>query len=935
MGPKKKEPVEIPAHQQRCIIYDQENDKRRSQAANSNQKSKGEDSTHDLTFETTNTKIKNPNGNKSTVKLSNAIEESSRNVSDSIGKQVLSEMNKDQIELSQKVFSGDQKMMSWSIEEFYNHLLNNAKDPEYKPRIKFMDEKIPINHIKTQDTPDTQFNLVEEKVVDCSLQRDLCWTLKQLNYYLHTIVNWKGSKSGNASILPVPMPPVLMYYDPETDTYSIFAGQHRVIFMIAFYLARVPIVGASTIGVSQCDSRFLFTSLPTNSKSFGSSNCYPPGCKNWPSYWNLVKDGIIKPDDDIKDISETNTLNLMFKTLDNFITGVTQESIDKSYQNENSRIMCYNYLDKEGFGHHETYDDAMEEVKSSDGTKMKEQKQSNGFYDWHRQVAETRFPITVYNTKFATPEQIKVLSHMDNVRIPKESLGVWFLQTPGAFNDTLKYIEPMLMDFLRVCEYKDQCKPYVFYEYNELRWVLLARYVMCLHMGFGSCSKASFSYADMSREVDMIRNIVTHESFEWGDPVLISKRICTVIKIIQDVISVMNEERSSNASEYLYNFYYDEYKFFTVSIVVYHWINMLPIKDGNVMLTPATYDFIKDVAITAIMMSSVCFTYQMIAEKKRTEELNVPGVNVDDIKYEFHVDLKTLHKPGGSKKLGEGGRGELYYIYLFLQTGNVITSKEKNSTENLSRYMLDEKLNLFYNAQGKFKENFLMTNSENTKFVKRPMDIIAGILKEGTCKGIEILQRSSIGIFANIINQLCYFQFKNRIQRFIERTSCMLIPAHYDKDYLYAICLEPKMQQITKICIVSNKSPLFTVGAAIEFENKDKRVKNSGAKKNGVKKATGAKRGRKPGSTSKVPKSVAKNKKKQKVTINYEEDDDEEEDSEDDELDVIPEAYDDEDDEEEEDDITEAKPMEEDDDDEDEEDIPKLPSGKIKGVAML
>ena len=930
---KKKDVQAIPAAQQRGLIWNQENDKRRCQVANSNQRSKGEDATHDLTFENTNIKIKDPNVNKSTVKLSSAIEESSKSISDSVGRQTLGCMNIDQIGLTQKNFMDSQEMKSWSIEEFYTHLYKGAKDAEYKPRIKFMDEKISINVPKTSDPPQTEFNLVEQQVIDRSLQRDLCWTLQQLNYYIHTLINWKGSQSGNASILPVPMPPILMYYNSETDTYDIFAGQHRVIFMMAFYLGRIPVVGASDANDNQGDSRFLFSSIPTNNKSFGSSSCYPPGCKNWSSYWNLVKEGIIQPDLEVIDPSNTNTLNVMFKTLDNFIQGVTQEPLENSYQNDHSKIMCYNFLDRAGLGHDETYDDAMEEIKNSDGSVVKEQKQSSGFYDWHRQIAETRFPITVYCN--AKVEQIKVLSHMDNVRIPKESLGVWFLQTPGAFNDTLKYVEPMLMEFLKVCKYKDQCKPYVFYEHNELRWVLLARYVMCLHMGFGSCSKASFTYADMSREVDMIRDIVSHEQFQWGDSVIISKKICTVLKILHDVIVTMNEEQNSSASEYLYSFFYDEYKFFTISIVLYHWVNLLPIKDNEIVLTSATLEFLRDVAITAIMMSSIAFTYQMIAEKKRSDELSVPGVNVDDIKYEFHVDLKTLHKPGGTKKLSEGGRGELFFIYQFFQNGNVVTSKESNTSENMAKFMLDEKMNLFHNAQKKFKDNFLVTNANDTKFLKRPIDIIAAMLREGTCKGIETLQRSSIGIFANIINMVCFFYFKNRIDRFVDRTQVLVVPEHYVKDYLYAVCIDPKMQEITKSCIVSNKSPLFTVGAAIEFETTAKRA----TKKTGPQRKTGAKRGRKPGMTKKISKAVAK-EKKTKVNIDYEADDDAEEDEDLEEGDV-PEGY------EEDDDVEDALPEEEgaaddsdddDDDDEDDGQAPKKPrteQGEMTGEALL
>jgi hypothetical protein len=869
MPPKKKTETSLTPKQQRGDNFFYAGESMRKNVISVTMKAMGEDKTYALNADKTGQKVTLPGSNKSSIKAREDMMDATEKVPDSMGREIMKSFDNEEVKMCQEMFLKDGDTRPWSIEEVVKILVSNAKDPNSKPRIKLMDESIPVDLPVDRDSQNKEFSLMEESSIVKSLQRDLCWSPKQLNYYIMAILNWKGSSSGNASVLPLPLPPILMYHDEDKDEYQIFAGQHRFIYSIAFYLGRIPVVGASNTDITG-DSRFLFQDLPPHVK-WQSKSLYPPGCKNWTSYWNLVKQKIITPDGN-------NVLSQMFRSLDAYIEGVTQKKIEESYQTPESSIMCYNYLNKSTTGHLETYEDAMEQTVHEDGTKSYEQKSSEGFRDWHSHVGEMRMQFTIFKKSDTDIRQVKVLSNLDNVRISRESLGVWFLQTPSPFNDTLKRMEPSLVEFLKACSYPDGYSPYIFYEHNEFKWVLASRLLMCLQMGFGTLGKPTFSYADLSYEMEMFREVIGHDKFVWGDVSWISHKVSTTLHIMTEVVKLMNQQRQSTSSEYLYSFFYDERKFFAVAIVVYHWVGLLPSKDKKICFTDSTYNLIRDICISAFMMTSVVFSYSMANEKKRIAGKDNTGerIPIDDLPFEYHVDLKTLAKPGqNGSYLDEENRGDLYFIYEFLQKSTV-------DKHNLTNVLVDEDLGLFKCSSKVVKETWL--EIKDGKFVNRPLDICAHLMKDSS-KTVDTYQRSSIGIFANMVSAAVHRKYYNKISRLVD-SRIVSIPDHYvkdNKDMLFVVVIEPDMQEVTQNCVSSRKTPQFTTGAHVSLEVK-KPARKAPTKK-------GIKRKSTKGSSKKPDKKKAKKalldeaapEGSYKVgTMDYEEDEEEEEEEEED-----------------------------------------------------
>ena len=184
-------------------------------------------------------------------------------------------------------------------------------------------------------------------------------------------------------------------------------------------------------------------------------------------------------------------------------------------------------------------------------------------------------------------------------------------------------------------------------------------------------------------------------------------------------------------------------------------------------------------------MSSVVFSYSQIPEKKRLAQHTDSTQRLTELPYEFHVDIKTLPKPGTSEKPNRDGASSMAYIYDFLQN---CCDSNKN---NLTSIITDTDLGLFYNTQAKFKQAYLSVD-DSGNLVKRPIDILAALLRESGAKGVEIYQRSPIGVFANIINAVVYKQYPKYIDHLFKARHPMdsidyvfKIPDHYVTEYPY------------------------------------------------------------------------------------------------------------------------------------------------------
>ena len=722
--------------------------------------------------------------------------------SNALSQSMTSRISPEVFDMLNNVFINDPEAKSYSIGEIMDSLIDHAKHPgkSTKPKFVLMSEEADCmfmneacENAEEHEKP-TFIPYVKKQTVTRSLQRDLCWTPEQIVYYIHDVLCWKGSSGNRESNLPLPMKSIMVYENKETGEHEIFCGQHRFVMLVAYRLVLFPALGMNEEGIY--DPRYLFNAYePGVVNDAIASLAYPPTYSTTHyHYWSLVETKVIDP-------QKNDTLNFCVKQFFKLVETLTGQPMKHSFQTGKSQSLCYNYLDKATCGHLETYSDAIHEVKNpTTGKSVMSTKTSTNFKDWVNDFSRIRISFSMYSSEKFTKNTCKVLSNFDNVRVARESLGTYFLQTPGDFNKTLRLFAEPLMTFLGHCMYEDECSAMHMYNYSERNWLLAARLAMCVVMGYGNVSKVSFSYIEMSAEVDAFKMLLMHEKFDWPDPEITGNRIATCLFMLTEELKAMKTRREDERLEetFLDTFWFDEQKFFYMMILMYHYVAMLPVDEQNIpLINKHTSRVFKEITRTVITSASVVFTYAYISEKERDAEKSTHSAEKNPTF--FHMELK---------------RNDVKILDDMCSFLNDVKIRNKLMHENI----MDPALGLFKDTRNKFKDVYGVDNKLNpdTNVEWRLIDLLAETLRDTTLRKSNVLQRSTIGVVANIMSIGMY----ESVQKFIAHTlkaGYLKLPEYYDEAKPYALTIEPKMQVVTKECIADFEGAHFTVGVCAEL----------------------------------------------------------------------------------------------------------------------